>query len=123
MGADDDARGLGARVGDAAAKSAFYGSLLGLFIANWRENQAKSAAARAVAANGPDAVKQYMWASRAEMGGALVRYGAFLGAAGGAYVTGKGLAEAYRGTDDPLNAAIGAQPVATLFGVACALRI
>uniref|UniRef100_A0A7S3BTW2 Mitochondrial import inner membrane translocase subunit TIM22 n=1 Tax=Prasinoderma singulare TaxID=676789 RepID=A0A7S3BTW2_9VIRI len=118
MASDDKTRGLGTRVGDAAFKSAFYGSLLGLFVANWRENQAKSAAARAVAAKGPEAVKEYMWAARAEMGGALVRYGAFMGAAGGAYVTGKGLAEAYRGTDDPLNAALGAQAVAALFGVA-----
>ena len=122
MASDDKTRGLGTRVGDAAFKSAFYGSLLGLFVANWRENQAKSAAARAVAAKGPEAVKEYMWAARAEMGGALVRYGAFMGAAGGAYVTGKGLAEAYRGTDDPLNAALGAQAVAALFGVACTLR-
>ena len=118
---DADYRDVGTKMGESGVKGFAYGCILGLFLANWRETSGKGATARAVAAQGPEAVRAYMWNARAQMAGTVAKYGAFMGAASAAYVAGKGIAETVRGKDDPLNAALGAQAMAALFGVACAL--
>mmetsp|Transcript_3108 Transcript_3108/g.12619 ORF Transcript_3108/g.12619 Transcript_3108/m.12619 type:complete len:174 (-) Transcript_3108:105-626(-) len=115
---DADYRDVGTKMGESGVKGFAYGCILGLFLANWRETSGKGATARAVAAQGPEAVRAYMWNARAQMAGTVAKYGAFMGAASAAYVAGKGIAETVRGKDDPLNAALGAQAMAALFGVA-----
>ena len=83
---DADYRDVGTKMGESGVKGFAYGCILGLFLANWRETSGKGATARAVAAQGPEAVRAYMWNARAQMAGTVAKYGAFMGAASAAYV-------------------------------------